>query len=106
MFVLDNIRDRSSPKTIRVWYIESGKRLIHQKHVGFQAQCPRKCNPLLHAAWPGTIKETMVVDEPHPRKPQFVTSDAFNRTRNRLYEALREEVLKAMDEAGVPRERG
>lgn len=54
-------------------------------------------------ARPGTIKETMVVDEPHPRKPQFMTSDAFNRTRNRLYDALREEVLKAMDEAGVPR---
>jgi len=54
-------------------------------------------------ARPGTIKETMVVDEPHPRQPQFMTSDAFNRTRNRLYEALREEVLKAMDEDGVPR---
>jgi NitT/TauT family transport system ATP-binding protein len=54
-------------------------------------------------ARPGTIKETMIVGEPHPRKPQFVTSEAFNRTRNLLYEALREEVLKAMDEAGVPR---
>jgi hypothetical protein len=32
-----------------------------------------------------------------------MTSDAFNRSRNRLYEALREEVLKAMDEDGVPR---
>jgi NitT/TauT family transport system ATP-binding protein len=54
-------------------------------------------------ARPGTIKETMVVDEPHPRKPAFMTSDSFNKTRNRLYEALREEVLKAMNEDGVPR---
>ena len=54
-------------------------------------------------ARPGTIKETMVVDEPHPRKPQFMTSDSFNKTRNRLYDALREEVLKAVNEDGVPR---
>lgn len=47
-------------------------------------------------ARPGTIKETMTVDEPHPRNPKFMTSDSFNRARNRLYELLREEVLRSM----------
>src|SRR5688572_21447083 len=47
-------------------------------------------------ARPGAIKETMIVDEPHPRNPKFMTSDSFNRARNHLYELLREEVLRSM----------
>lgn len=47
-------------------------------------------------ARPGAIKETMVVDEPHPRHPKFMTSDSFNRARNHLYELLREEVLRSI----------
>jgi NitT/TauT family transport system ATP-binding protein len=47
-------------------------------------------------ARPGRIKETMVIDEPHPRHPTFMTSDPFNRARNHLYELLRDEVLRSM----------
>lgn len=54
-------------------------------------------------ARPGTIKETMVIDEPHPRDPKFMTSDSFTRARNRLYELLREEVLRSMGQDKVVR---
>ncbi len=79
-----------------------------QDHPACHPQPGGSCVPVrshlcLHRPRRDTIKETMVVDEPHPRKPQFMTSDSFNRTRNRLYDALREEVLKAVNEDGVPK---
>src|SRR5919204_140405 len=37
------------------------------------------------SARPGTIKEIIHVDEPHPRKPNFVTTEKFNALRTRLY---------------------
>ena len=49
-------------------------------------------------ARPGRIKSVLTVDEPHPRKPAFMTSEKFGRLRNTLYELLREEVLSAMGE--------
>ena len=39
------------------------------------------------SARPGTIKEIIAVDEPHPRKPDFVTSEKFTTVRNELYAA-------------------
>src|SRR5580658_4613731 len=36
------------------------------------------------SARPGTIKKIIEVDEPHPRKPEFVTSEKFTRIRNQL----------------------
>lgn len=53
-------------------------------------------------ARPGSIKAVLEVDEPHPRKPEFLTSAKFNALRNQLYELLREEVLKAMEQARMP----
>ena len=53
-------------------------------------------------ARPRAIKEIMVIDEPHPRHPKFMTSDSFNRSRNHLYELLREEVLRSMIEDEAP----
>ena len=45
---------------------------------------------------PGRIKAVLEVDEPHPRKPGFMTSPRFNELRNQLYELLRDEVLAAI----------
>ena len=53
------------------------------------------------SARPGTIKELIAVDEPHPRKPGFVTSDKFTAIRNRLYDLLHDEIKKSMAETGV-----
>ena len=51
------------------------------------------------SARPGTIKKIIEVDEPHPRKPEFMTSDKFSRTRNELYALLHDEIRKAVAES-------
>src|SRR5690349_13625539 len=48
------------------------------------------------SARPGTIKQVISVDEPHPRKPEFVTSEKFTRLRNQLYGLLHDEIRKTM----------
>jgi NitT/TauT family transport system ATP-binding protein len=48
------------------------------------------------SARPGTIKQVITVDEPHPRKPEFVTSEKFTRLRNQLYALLHDEIRKTM----------
>jgi NitT/TauT family transport system ATP-binding protein len=53
------------------------------------------------SARPGTIKEIIAVDEPHPRKPDFVTSEKFAALRNRLYALLHDEIRKAVLQSGV-----
>jgi NitT/TauT family transport system ATP-binding protein len=53
------------------------------------------------SARPGTIKEIIEVDEPHPRRPDFVTSEKFADLRNRLYGLLHDEIRKAVLQAGV-----
>jgi len=53
------------------------------------------------SARPGTIKEVISVDEPHPRNPNFVTTEKFGRLRNRLYELLHEEIRKAVSQSAV-----
>jgi NitT/TauT family transport system ATP-binding protein len=53
------------------------------------------------SARPGTIKEIIPVDEPHPRKPDFVTSEKFTTVRNELYRLLHDEIRKTMAETGV-----
>jgi NitT/TauT family transport system ATP-binding protein len=47
------------------------------------------------SARPGTIKQIIAIDEPHPRKPEFVTSGKFTMLRNRLYELLHDDIRKA-----------
>ncbi|MEA2975689.1 MAG: NitT/TauT family transport system ATP-binding protein [Alphaproteobacteria bacterium] len=56
------------------------------------------------SARPGTIKTVIDVDEPHPRKPDFVTSAKFAALRNELYALLHDEIRKAMMESGVARD--
>ena len=51
------------------------------------------------SARPGTIKEVIHIDEPHPRKPEFVTTEKFATLRNKLYTLLHDEIRKAMLEA-------
>jgi NitT/TauT family transport system ATP-binding protein len=53
------------------------------------------------SARPGTIKEIIEIDEPHPRKPDFITSEKFTRIRNRLYGLLREEIRKAVSQSAM-----
>ena len=45
---------------------------------------------------PGRIKAVLMIDEPHPRTPSFMTSQRFSDLRNELYELLRDEVLAAI----------
>jgi NitT/TauT family transport system ATP-binding protein len=51
------------------------------------------------SARPGTIKQVISVEEPHPRNPDFVTSEKFTTLRNQLYGLLHDEIRKAMDES-------
>jgi NitT/TauT family transport system ATP-binding protein len=57
------------------------------------------------SARPGTIKKIIKVDEPHPRKPAFVTSEKFTALRNDLYALLHDEIRKAVS-SEAPRGRG
>ena len=41
------------------------------------------------------------VEEPHPRNPNFVTTEKFGKLRNRLYELLHEEIRKAVSQGAV-----
>jgi len=51
------------------------------------------------SARPGTIKKIIAIDEPHPRKPEFVTSDKFHALRNELYMLLHDEIRKAVSQS-------
>src|SRR4029077_9323147 len=51
------------------------------------------------SARPGTIKEIIEIDEPHPRKPAFMTSEKFTTLRNTLFSLLHEEIRKAMEQS-------
>jgi NitT/TauT family transport system ATP-binding protein len=56
------------------------------------------------SARPGTIKKIIRVDEPHPRKPEFVTSEKFTTLRNELYALLHDEIRKTVSETARTRE--
>jgi NitT/TauT family transport system ATP-binding protein len=53
------------------------------------------------SARPGTIKEIIDIDEPHPRKPSFMTSEKFTGLRNKLYSLLHDEIRKAVSESAT-----
>ena len=48
-------------------------------------------------ARPGRIKEVLSIDEPHPRRPDFITAPKFTALRNHLYELLHDEIRKTVD---------
>jgi NitT/TauT family transport system ATP-binding protein len=54
------------------------------------------------SARPGTIKQVIAVDEPHPRKPEFVTSAKFTNLRNELYGLLHDEIRKTVSAESAP----
>jgi NitT/TauT family transport system ATP-binding protein len=58
------------------------------------------------SARPGTIKQVITVDEPHPRKPGFMTSPKFHALRDQLYALLHDEIRKSMVESGARRRYG
>jgi ABC-type nitrate/sulfonate/bicarbonate transport system ATPase subunit len=47
-------------------------------------------------ARPGKIKKIIHVDEPHPRKSEFMTSAKLGNLRNELYELLHDEIRKTL----------
>jgi NitT/TauT family transport system ATP-binding protein len=51
------------------------------------------------SARPGTIKEVIAIEESHPRKPAFMTSEKFTGLRNTLFSLLHEEIRKAMEQS-------
>ena len=51
------------------------------------------------SARPCTIKEVIDIDEPHPRRPEFITSEKFTSIRNKLYALLHDEIRKAVSES-------
>ena len=51
------------------------------------------------SARPGTIKEIIEIEEPHPRRPEFITSEKFTSIRNKLYALLHDEIRKAVSES-------
>jgi NitT/TauT family transport system ATP-binding protein len=51
------------------------------------------------SARPGCIKQVIMVDEPHPRRPEFVTSAKFTSLRNQLYGLLHDEIRKAVQQS-------
>jgi len=53
------------------------------------------------SARPGRIKQVIAVDEPHPRKPEFVTSAKFTSLRNELYGLLHDEIRKAVQQSAA-----
>jgi NitT/TauT family transport system ATP-binding protein len=53
------------------------------------------------SARPGRIKEIIAIDEPHPRKPSFVTTEKFSNLRNTLYGLLHDEIRKAVEQSAV-----
>src|SRR6202045_4187906 len=53
------------------------------------------------SARPGTIKQVIAVDEPHPRKPEFVTSEKFTTLGNQLNGPLHDEIRKAVLQASL-----
>jgi NitT/TauT family transport system ATP-binding protein len=53
------------------------------------------------SARPGTIKEVISVEEPHPRNPHFVTTEKFGKLRNTLYGLLHDEIRKAVEQSAV-----
>ena len=55
------------------------------------------------SARPGTIKDVIAVDEPHPRKPEFMTSAKFHRLRDQLYDLLHDEIRKSMSQSAKPK---
>jgi NitT/TauT family transport system ATP-binding protein len=57
------------------------------------------------SARPGCIKEIISVDEPHPRKPSFMTAPKFHMLRDRLYGLLHDEIRKSMSETAQSRRR-
>ena len=52
------------------------------------------------SARPGSIKQIIEVDEPHPRLPAFVTSAKFTALRNELYTLLHDEIRKTVGPGG------
>ena len=50
-----------------------------------------------------TNGKIITVDEPHPRKPAFVTTEKFSQLRNILYGLLHDEIRKAVEQSATAR---
>jgi len=57
------------------------------------------------SARPGSIKQIIAIDEPHPRKPGFMTAPKFHALRDQLYGLLHDEIRKAISQGPLGRRR-
>ena len=55
-------------------------------------------------ARPGRVKEIIAVDEPHPRRPDFMLTSEFGTIRNDLYALLRDEIRATVARMRVARD--
>ena len=85
---------------LSVLLAESGKTIVFVTHSLGEAVFLAD-RVAVFSARPGTIKEIIAIDEPHPRKPHFVTSAKFTELRNRLYALLHDEICKAVLQSGL-----
>jgi NitT/TauT family transport system ATP-binding protein len=85
---------------LSVLLAESGKTIVFVTHSLGEAVFLAD-RVAVFSARPGTIKEIIAIDEPHPRKPQFITSAKFTGLRNHLYALLHDEIRKAVLQSGL-----
>jgi len=85
---------------LSVLLAKSDKTIVFVTHSLGEAVFLADCVAVFSAR-PGTIKQVIAVDEPHPRKPAFVTSAKFTDLRNMLYELLHDEIRKAVTQSGL-----
>ncbi|OJU38093.1 MAG: nitrate/sulfonate/bicarbonate ABC transporter ATP-binding protein [Rhizobiales bacterium 68-8] len=53
----------------------------------------------IFSARPGRITGIIDIDEPHPRRSQFATSEKFNRLRGDIFGLLHDEIRKSIDDS-------
>jgi NitT/TauT family transport system ATP-binding protein len=80
---------------LSVLLAQTGKTIIFVTHSLVEAVFLADRVAVLTAR-PGKIKKIIQVEEPHPRKSDFMTSSKLSNLRNELYELLHDEIRKTI----------
>ena len=83
---------------LRIWY-QTKKTIIFVTHSISEA-IMMSTRIAIFSARPSTIKDVISVDIPAPRNLLTLATDTFKTIQNRVWDSLREESLKAMEEGG------
>src|SRR5215831_699259 len=83
---------------LSVLLAETGKTIIFVTHSLAEAVFLSDRIALMTAR-PGRIKETIAIEEPHPRLPSFMLEPKFSEWRNACYASLHDEIRDAMAKA-------